>query len=131
MGLRSIIGWYIGPYLNHYRCVRVYIPEAKSERITDNITIITEDSISTDLSPHESIIQSTKYLTQEIQKYLKGKEMGPYHSKIESLGKLKELLPSLTEHSKGEHHIKNEDHTTIQRVKIKTNLTLHQHMIIL
>ena len=118
-GLRSIIGWYIGPYLNHYRCVRVYLPESKSERITDNITIITEYSISPDLSPHESILHSTKDFTQELQKYLKGKEMGPYHSTIESLGKLKELLPSLTEQSKGEYHIKNEDHNTIKRVNNK------------
>ena len=80
--------------------MRVYLPEAKSERITDNITIITEDSISTDLSPHESIIQSTKDLTQEIQKYLKVKELGPYKYKIESFGKLKEIIPILVEHSK-------------------------------
>ena len=87
--------------------MRVYLPEAKSERITDNITIITEDTLSPDLSPHESIFQSTKYLTQELQKYLNGKEIGPYHSTIEFLGKLKEFLSRLTEHSKGEHHIRN------------------------
>ena len=81
-GLRSSIGWYIGTELNHYRCVKVYLPDSKSERITDNITIINEDSISTDLSPHESILQYTKDLTQELQKYLKGKEVGPYKSTI-------------------------------------------------
>ena len=75
-GLRSSIVWYIGPELNHYRCVKVYLPESKSEIITDNITIINEDSISTDLSPNQNILQSTKVLTQELQKYLKGKELG-------------------------------------------------------
>ena len=111
-GLRSSIGCYIGTELNHYRCVKVYLPEAKSERITDNITIINEDSISTDLSPHENILQSTKDFTQELQKYLKGKEIGPYQSTIESLGKLKKLLPTLSEQSKEEHNI-------VQRVKTK------------
>ena len=52
-GLRSIIGWYIGPSLNYYRCVKVYLPESISEIITDKITIINEDSISTDLSNEE------------------------------------------------------------------------------
>ena len=62
--------------------MEVYLPESKSEIITDNITIINEDYISPDLSPHENILQSTKYLTQELQKYLKGKELGPYQYTI-------------------------------------------------
>ena len=35
------------------------------------------------------------------------------------MGKLKKLLPILSEHSKEEHHIKNEEHNTVQRVKNK------------
>ena len=40
--LRGIIGWYLGPEMYHYRCVRVYFPSSKSERIKYNITILTD-----------------------------------------------------------------------------------------
>ena len=33
-------GWYIGPAVQHYRCLRVYIPKTHAERITDTVQII-------------------------------------------------------------------------------------------
>ena len=33
-------GWYIGPALQHYRCLRIYIPKTHAERITDTVQII-------------------------------------------------------------------------------------------
>ena len=35
-------GWYIGPALNHYRCVQVYIPSTHSVVIADTVNFIEE-----------------------------------------------------------------------------------------
>ena len=58
-GLRSNMGWYVGPSLNHYRCVRVYLPDSKSEMITDNISIISEDDITPYLYPLDNVEQAS------------------------------------------------------------------------
>ena len=36
----GIQGWYIGPTLQHYRCVRCYVPSTRSEVISDTIKFI-------------------------------------------------------------------------------------------
>jgi hypothetical protein len=33
----AVLGYYIGPALNHYPCHTVYVPETKSEQITDTL----------------------------------------------------------------------------------------------
>ena len=33
-------GWYIGPAFQHYRCIKVYIPKTRAERITDTAALI-------------------------------------------------------------------------------------------
>ena len=35
--LNGEVGWYVGPVLNHYRCVECYFPRTKTTRICDNI----------------------------------------------------------------------------------------------
>ena len=31
-------GWYIGPSLDHYRCIKVYFPKTRAERDVDTVT---------------------------------------------------------------------------------------------
>ena len=38
-------GWYIGPALNHYRCVQVYIPSIHSVVTADTVKFIEEKSL--------------------------------------------------------------------------------------
>ena len=33
-------GWYVGPALQHYRCVTCYYPKSRSERVCDTVTFI-------------------------------------------------------------------------------------------
>ena len=33
-------GWYIGPALDHYRCVKCYFPQTRSERVIDTLTFL-------------------------------------------------------------------------------------------
>ena len=38
--LHGEAGWYVGPALNHYRCVTCYFPNTKSTRICDTVTFL-------------------------------------------------------------------------------------------
>ena len=38
------LGWYIGPSLTHYRCVRCYIPETRREKDTDTVQYFSHDN---------------------------------------------------------------------------------------
>ena len=33
-------GWYIGPALDHYRCVTIYFPKTRAPRICDTVTFL-------------------------------------------------------------------------------------------
>ena len=36
--LNGEVGWYVGPALNHYRCVECYFPRTRSIRMCDTVT---------------------------------------------------------------------------------------------
>ena len=38
-GYNGVEDWYVGPALEHYRCVTCYIPETKRERIADTVKL--------------------------------------------------------------------------------------------
>ena len=38
--LHGEAGWYVGPALNHYRCVTCYFPNSRSTRICDTVTFL-------------------------------------------------------------------------------------------
>ena len=42
-GLNGQSGWYVGPAMRHYRCVRCYFPATKSERICDTVKFFPHD----------------------------------------------------------------------------------------
>ena len=35
-------GWYVGPAIEHYRCVRVYLPDTHQERVCDTVKFLPE-----------------------------------------------------------------------------------------
>ena len=61
-------GWYVGPTLEHYRCVRVYLPETHQERICDTVKFIpdkilfpkvtTEDYLKTAVSDIITLLET-------------------------------------------------------------------------
>ena len=38
--LNGKVGWYIGPALNHYRCVTCYFPRTRTTRVCDMVTFL-------------------------------------------------------------------------------------------
>ena len=65
----GMIGFYVGPALQHYRCFRCYIASSKSERITDTVVFLPHNIKLPSSSP-EDIIQQyldkiIKLLTQK------------------------------------------------------------------
>ena len=41
--LNGDVGWYVGPALDHYRCVTCYFPRTKTTRICDTVTFLPHD----------------------------------------------------------------------------------------
>ena len=39
-GSHGVVGFYVGPTMDHYRCFRCYIPPTRAERISDTITFV-------------------------------------------------------------------------------------------
>ena len=68
-------------------------PQTKSERISDNITIIPYSRIQPELSPHQEILQETKDLEYTIQKFTTSEDSTPYQSTLKSLEDVRKLLP--------------------------------------
>ena len=40
-----VLGWYIGPYLEHYRCYKLFVTETISERIADMVEFFPQNLI--------------------------------------------------------------------------------------
>jgi hypothetical protein len=53
-------GWYIGPALQHYRCVQCYIPSTNAIRIADTVKFLHHQTPLPTLSPDENIITAAK-----------------------------------------------------------------------
>ena len=41
--LNGEIGWYVGPALNHYRCVTCYFPRTRATRVCETVTFLPHD----------------------------------------------------------------------------------------
>ena len=37
-GPHGVKGWYMGPAMSHYRCIKCFLPETRTEVITDTVT---------------------------------------------------------------------------------------------
>lgn len=64
----AVDAWYVGPALKHYRGYRTYVWETKSERISDTVTWLPKNVALPQLTPTESIIQSTEQITEALAK---------------------------------------------------------------
>ena len=63
-------GWYIGPSLHHYRCVRCFIPATRRERDADTVDYFPHG----DAFPTITIDDHIKYALQDIVAILKDKK---------------------------------------------------------
>jgi hypothetical protein len=62
----AVNGWYIGPALDHYRCHMGYIPETKSEHITDTLVWCPKHVVMPTASSTERAIAAAHDLTQAL-----------------------------------------------------------------
>ena len=68
----GVVGFYIGPAMKHYRCIKCYVPSTKGERVTDTATFMPHNTPIPQLSPTELIQQS-------LQKIIKITNSPPNH----------------------------------------------------
>ena len=65
------------------------------------------------------MLKATKDFTQEIHRYLKGNNLGPYQSTIYSLSKLKDLMTIFVGKYRDRDHVEDRDNEVFRRVKNK------------
>ena len=58
-GNRGVDGWYVGPSLHHYRCVRCFIPTTKAVRDADTVLFIPETIPYPEVSIEDHLKQAT------------------------------------------------------------------------
>ena len=110
-GARGKDGWYVGPSLRHYRCVRCFIPATRSEVGTDTATFIHKHI----KFPEVNIIDYLKQTATDIVAILKN----PPHPLVPSLQAGSDIhnaiyvLASLLSNTKNtETHLTNARHRT-------------------
>ncbi len=54
----SVLGYYSGPALNHYRCYTCYIPKTKSECVTDTMSYLSWNIPIPDFTPRDHLWQA-------------------------------------------------------------------------
>ena len=58
-GPHGVVGWYVGPATEHYRCVRVYVPSTFRERISDTVEFLPHKTPFPTTSDADTLVQAT------------------------------------------------------------------------
>jgi hypothetical protein len=81
----GVMGWYLGPATEHYRCYRCYVGKTQAERISDTVEFFPKDTFSPKLSKKEAAVITAEALVQEIQKNQKSKEADKAKTALQQL----------------------------------------------
>ncbi len=82
-------GWYIGPSLKHYRCIRLIMADTRAERLTDTFRYKHHAMSVPTITPTDRIIAATKHLTDA----LAGTQEAPL-DKLQAILSLRQILLS-------------------------------------
>jgi hypothetical protein len=63
----GVIGWYLGPANEHYRCYRTYVNKSHAERITDTIEFFLVDSHTPILTVTQAAIAAAEALVAALK----------------------------------------------------------------
>jgi hypothetical protein len=63
----GVIGWYLGPAMEHYWCYRCYIKKTQAERISDTVGFSPTQATIPALSPTEALIIAAEQVTAAVR----------------------------------------------------------------
>jgi hypothetical protein len=63
----GVIGWYLGPAMEHYRCYRCYIKTTQAERISNTVEFFPTLATVPAISPTETLIIAAEELKEFLQ----------------------------------------------------------------
>ena len=63
----AVEGWYVGPALEHYRCVKVYLPQTFSERVCDTVKFFPHKIPFPTTSPVQQLTEATNEMIRVLQ----------------------------------------------------------------
>ena len=58
-GPHGVLGWYIGPASEHYRCVRIYVPSTFRERISDTVEFFPHSTPFPSATDADHLVEAT------------------------------------------------------------------------
>jgi len=67
-GIRGIDGWYVGPSLDHYRCMKFFVPETRSYRISGSFDLFPQHCMLPELSPADHAVAVKDELVESVQR---------------------------------------------------------------
>jgi hypothetical protein len=62
-GPHGVVGWYLGPASEHYRCYWCYVKTTRSERISDMVEFFPKEATMPTITPIESAVMAAEALT--------------------------------------------------------------------
>ena len=63
----GVLGWYIGPEMEHYRCHNIYVPKTRAERASDTVEFFPTHVHIPQTKTADEAIEAAKHLTKAIQ----------------------------------------------------------------
>ena len=57
LGYHVVLGYYVGPALNHYQCFKCYIPKTGGIRIADTVKFLPHDTTFPAVTMHDQFLQ--------------------------------------------------------------------------
>ena len=110
-------GWYLGPYMEHYKCHTVYVDKNRSESIADTVKPLPENKKMPVIYNQEAATNAKIYLIEAISN---PSTTSPFVSirdyKLQSIRKLADIFKQNTTPQKDPHK-----ETVQTRVEVKHN----------
>merc|ERR1712155_1291 len=67
-GVRGVDGWYVGPSLDHYRCMKFFVPETRNYRVSGTFDLFPQHCMLPDLSPADHAVAVKDELVESVQR---------------------------------------------------------------
>lgn len=88
-GARGADAWYSGPSLDHYRCMKFFVPETKNYRVSGSYDLFPQHCLLPDLAPADHADAVADELVETVQQLDK-------QQKRKLLNKLRDMIQRLT-----------------------------------
>ena len=115
-GEKGVLGWYLGPSFDHYRCHKVFIPRTNGERVGNSVKFFPHNCAAPQRDPRDEATRAALLLTEALQQaQQKVPYSAPTAEQMSALSQLSEIFSQATKpHDPGSNSITNRVHPVQQ-----------------